>query len=149
MLSCFGCVVFIGSVWDVNYSLLVAYVDFNTIAMIACSVARHNLCRECCGSLSHDTHDKIFGGRRVYLVCLAIWMVSLAIILPDITGGSSPGQPLPMVVTQCALKVAVSMWDLSSVSLAMLSSWCSSILHFFISFYWLASYMVEVMQIAS
>ena len=34
----------------------------------------------------------------------------------------SPGQPLPMVVTQCALLVAVSMWDLSSVLLAILSS---------------------------
>jgi len=64
----------------------VAYVDFNTIAMIACCVARHNLCRECGGSLSHDSHDKIFGGWRVYLVCLAIWIVSLAIIIPDITG---------------------------------------------------------------
>merc|ERR1712179_50662 len=65
---------------------LVAYVDFNTITMIACSVARHNLCKICGGSLSHYSHDKIFGGKRVYLVCLAIWIVSLAIIMPDITG---------------------------------------------------------------
>eukprot|EP00092_Neocalanus_flemingeri_P095019 GFUD01120869.1.p1 GENE.GFUD01120869.1~~GFUD01120869.1.p1 ORF type:complete len:378 (-),score=51.70 GFUD01120869.1:73-1173(-) len=68
---------------------LVAYVDCNTIAMISCCVARHNLCRQCGGaSLSHDDHDKIFGGKRVYLVCLAIWVVSFLTILPEVMGYS-------------------------------------------------------------
>ena len=62
----------------------VAHVDFNTIAMIACCVARHNMCRQCGeASLSHDDHDKIFGGKRVYFVCLGIWVVSFLTILPD------------------------------------------------------------------
>jgi hypothetical protein len=65
----------------------VAYVDFNTIAMIACCVAKHNLCSTCGGaSLSHDKHDKIFGGKKVYLVCLLIWVVSFLTILPDVMG---------------------------------------------------------------
>eukprot|EP00092_Neocalanus_flemingeri_P039517 GFUD01043031.1.p1 GENE.GFUD01043031.1~~GFUD01043031.1.p1 ORF type:complete len:411 (+),score=72.90 GFUD01043031.1:145-1377(+) len=68
---------------------LVAYVDFNTIAMISCCVARQNLCRQCAGaSLTHDDHDKIFGGKRVYLVCLAIWVVSFLTILPEVMGYS-------------------------------------------------------------
>eukprot|EP00092_Neocalanus_flemingeri_P022810 GFUD01024734.1.p1 GENE.GFUD01024734.1~~GFUD01024734.1.p1 ORF type:complete len:384 (-),score=51.37 GFUD01024734.1:73-1191(-) len=68
---------------------LFAYVDCNTIAMISCCVARHNLCRQCGGaSLSHDDHDKIFGGKRVYLVCLAIWVVSFLTILPEVMGYS-------------------------------------------------------------
>ena len=65
----------------------VAYVDFNTIAMIACCVAKHNLCGTCGGaSLSHDKHDKIFGGKKVYLVCLLIWVVSFLTIMPDVMG---------------------------------------------------------------
>ena len=69
----------------------VAYVDFNTIAMIACCVAKHNLCSTCGGaSLSHDKHDKIFGGKKVYLVCLLIWVVSFLTLLPDIMGVSLP-----------------------------------------------------------
>eukprot|EP00092_Neocalanus_flemingeri_P067783 GFUD01082776.1.p1 GENE.GFUD01082776.1~~GFUD01082776.1.p1 ORF type:complete len:360 (-),score=57.67 GFUD01082776.1:168-1190(-) len=78
--------------WRMCYFLglfrnLVAYVDFNTIAMISCCVARHNLCRQCGGaSLSHDDHDRIFGGKRVYLVCLAIWVLSFLNILPDVMG---------------------------------------------------------------
>ena len=69
----------------------VAYVDFNTIAMIACCVAKHNLCGTCGGaSLSHDEHDKIFGGKKVYLVCLLIWVVSFLTLLPDIMGVGLP-----------------------------------------------------------
>jgi len=63
------------------------YVDFNTIAMISCCVARHNVCNTCTGvSLAHDTHDKLFGGKRVYLVCGYIWVVSILTILPDVMG---------------------------------------------------------------
>jgi len=62
-----------------------ANLDFNTIAMISCCVARHNLCRVCSGvSLAHDDHDKIFGGWRVYLVCGYIWLVTILTILSDI-----------------------------------------------------------------
>ena len=62
-----------------------ANLDFNTIAMISCCVARHNLCRVCSGvSLAHDDHDKIFGGWRVYLVCGYIWVVTILTILSDI-----------------------------------------------------------------
>jgi hypothetical protein len=69
----------------------VAYVDFNTIAMIACCVAKHNLCGTCGGaSLSHDKHDKIFGGKKVYLVCILIWVVSFLTILPDVMGVRYP-----------------------------------------------------------
>ena len=69
--------------------LLVLYVDINTIAMISCCVARHNLCSTCKGaSLSHDDHDRLFGGKRVYLVCLFVWVVSMFMILPDIIGVS-------------------------------------------------------------
>ena len=75
-----------------NFFLPGGYVDFNTIAMISCCVARHNVCNTCTGvSLAHDTHDKLFGGKRVYLVCGYIWVVSILTILPDVMGvcGSS------------------------------------------------------------
>lgn len=66
---------------------LIAYTDFNTIAVISCCVARQTLCRECCGNnFQHDDHDRIFGGRKIYLVCLSTWLVSAAILLPDIIG---------------------------------------------------------------
>jgi hypothetical protein len=65
----------------------VAYVEFNTKDMIACCVAKHNLCSTCGGaSLSHDEHDKIFGGKKVYLVCILIWAASFFTILPDVMG---------------------------------------------------------------
>ena len=52
--------------------------------MIACSVARHNLCARCgAASHSHDQHDRIFGGKKVYVVCLLIWVVSFLTILPE------------------------------------------------------------------
>jgi len=55
--------------------------------MIACCVARHNLCSTCGGaSLTHDLHDKIFGGKRVYGVCLLIWVISFLTILPEVRG---------------------------------------------------------------
>jgi len=67
---------------------LIAYTDFNTIAVISCCVARQTLCRECSGNnnFQHDHHDRIFGGRRIYLVCLATWLVSAGILFPDIIG---------------------------------------------------------------
>merc|ERR1712224_181109 len=55
---------------------LVAHADFNTVAMIACCVARQNMCRKCVGvgnSLRHDQHDALFGGRKIYFICLLIW----------------------------------------------------------------------------
>ena len=88
---------------------LIAYTDFNTIAVISCCVARQTLCRwglplrqhktllhhhctcrECSGNnnFQHDHHDRIFGGRRIYLVCLATWLVSAGILFPDIIGVS-------------------------------------------------------------
>eukprot|EP00092_Neocalanus_flemingeri_P006912 GFUD01007461.1.p1 GENE.GFUD01007461.1~~GFUD01007461.1.p1 ORF type:complete len:311 (-),score=29.27 GFUD01007461.1:236-1168(-) len=66
---------------------LVAYADFNNIAVIACCVARQSLCRKCAGnSLKHDEHDPIFGGKKIYLACLGIWLTSFAALLPDIIG---------------------------------------------------------------
>ena len=93
--------------------------------------------------MSHDSHDKIFGGKRVYLLCLAIWVVSLATILPDVTGVSLesfiplhilnsrplvfiPGLPLLMVVTLSVPRMVASTWVPSSASLVMLSSSFSS-----------------------
>lgn len=41
--------------------------------------------RQCAGNgLRHDDHDPIFGGKRVYIVCVAIWVVALLARLPDI-----------------------------------------------------------------
>jgi len=66
---------------------LVAYADFNTIAVIACCVARQNLCRRCEENRSsHDEHDLIFGGKRVYLVCIGIWVTSFVVLLHPILG---------------------------------------------------------------
>ena len=85
---------------------IIAYTDFNTITIISCCIARQLLCRldhhnndayliymngfifrECSGSpLTHDQHDAIFGGKRVYLVCLAAWIVSTLVLWPDISG---------------------------------------------------------------
>jgi len=76
------------------FSSLVIYVDFYTVAMISCCVARHNICATCRGvSLNHDSHDKLFGGKKVYLVCLYIWMASILTVLPDIIG--APGSFTP------------------------------------------------------
>jgi len=77
---------------DVCYLLgmvrnLIAYTDFTNIAVISCCVARQTLCKLCDGSIvNHDKHDKIFGGRRIYLVCIGTWVVSLLVLLPDIRG---------------------------------------------------------------
>ena len=49
----------------------------------------HYISRECSGNnFQHDDHDRIFGGRKIYLVCLATWLVSAGILLPDIIGVS-------------------------------------------------------------
>jgi len=80
------------------FTSLVFYVDFYTVAMISCCVARHNICATCRGvSLIHDSHDKLFGGKRVYLVCVYIWMASILTVLPDIIGapGSFTQSSLP------------------------------------------------------
>jgi len=72
------------------FKLYGAYLSYNTVAMISCCVARHNICTTCSGvSLAHDDHDQMFGGRRVYLVCAYIWLVTFLTILPDIIG--APG----------------------------------------------------------
>jgi len=72
------------------FTSVVIYVDFYTVAMISCCVARHNICATCRGvSLNHDSHDKLFGGKKVYLVCVYIWMASILTVLPDIIG--APG----------------------------------------------------------
>jgi len=61
------------------------FLSHTTTSMISCCVARHNICSTCSGvSLSHDTHDKIFGGRKVYLVCAYIWLVTILTLIPDI-----------------------------------------------------------------
>ena len=61
------------------------FLSHTTTSMISCCVARHNICNTCSGvSLSHDTHDKIFGGRKVYLVCAYIWLVTILTLIPDI-----------------------------------------------------------------
>ena len=66
---------------------MIAYADFNTIAVISCCVARQTLCRQCEQSpMTHDDHDKIFGGRRIYLVCLGTWLVSALLQLPNSSG---------------------------------------------------------------
>jgi len=71
------------------FTSLVIYVDFYTVAMISCCVARHNICATCRGvSLNHDSHDKLFGGKKVYLVCVYIWMASILTVLPDSIGVS-------------------------------------------------------------
>ena len=36
--------------------------------------------------MNHDSHDPLFGGRRIYVVCLAIWLVAFLVLLPDIRG---------------------------------------------------------------
>merc|ERR1712013_677804 len=72
------------------FKLYGGYLSYNTVAMISCCVARHNICTTCSGvSLAHDDHDQMFGGRRVYLVCAYIWLVTFLTILPDIIG--APG----------------------------------------------------------
>ena len=133
----------------------VAYVDFNTIAMIACCVAKHNLCGTCGGaSLSHDKHDKIFGGKKVYLVCLLIWVVSFLTILPDVMGVGIDnilsickifvsrlqvpilGQIHHMVVTLCVPRRDVRILALSSPALTIWYSWLSSILSSLLIFIW-------------
>lgn len=38
--------------------------------------------------MHHDDHDSIFGGKRVYLVCLAIWLIAVGCRLPDIIGST-------------------------------------------------------------
>ena len=46
--------------------------------------------RQCAGNgLRHDDHDPIFGGKRVYIVCVAIWVVALLARLPDILEAGS------------------------------------------------------------
>lgn len=66
---------------------LIAYADFNNIAFIACCVARQNLCGKCVGRiLSHDEHDPVFGGKKVYIACLATWLSAFLALLPDIIG---------------------------------------------------------------
>ena len=47
-----------------------------------------NICfRKCNGTITdHDSHDILFGGRKVYLACLGLWVVSLMVLLPDIMG---------------------------------------------------------------
>merc|ERR1711892_937750 len=37
-------------------------------------------------SITHDAQDKIFGCKRVYLVCVYIWTISILIMLPDVVG---------------------------------------------------------------
>ena len=42
---------------------------------------------QCNGSsIHHDQHDAIFGGRRIYLICLGTWVVSFLTLMPDIMG---------------------------------------------------------------
>jgi len=37
-------------------------------------------------SLSHDEHDPVFGGKKVYIACLATWLSAFLALLPDIIG---------------------------------------------------------------
>ena len=42
---------------------------------------------QCDGTtMNHDQHDVIFGGRRIYLICLGTWFISILTLLPDIMG---------------------------------------------------------------
>ena len=36
--------------------------------------------------LEHDSHDLLFGGRRVFLACLGLWIAAFMALLPDIMG---------------------------------------------------------------
>merc|ERR1712110_144445 len=47
---------------------LVAYTDFNNVALISCFLARQFLCR------------------RVYVSCLGLWIAALMALLPDMMG---------------------------------------------------------------
>ena len=45
--------------------------------------------RKCTGnSLKHDEHDPIFGGKKIYLACIGIWLTAFVALLPDIIGVS-------------------------------------------------------------
>ena len=33
----------------------------------------------------HDVHDPIFGGKKIYLVCIGVWTISFVNILPGYT----------------------------------------------------------------
>ena len=99
---------------------LIAYTDFNTIAVISCCVARQTLCRsaqsranigddciilgfrECSGNnFEHDEHDRLFGGRKIYLVCLSTWLVSAGVLFPDIIGVSPQCTLLSEIIVIC------------------------------------------------
>ena len=42
---------------------------------------------QCDGIITdHDSHDTMFGGRKVYVACLGLWIVSFMALLPDIMG---------------------------------------------------------------
>merc|ERR1719450_919159 len=72
----------------VNY--LVLFVDLNTVALIACCVARHNVSISCeRPPLSHDYHDNLFGGKKVYLACIYTWIISFFTMLPDFMWGQT------------------------------------------------------------
>ena len=36
--------------------------------------------------LRHYDHDPFFGGKKIYLACVGIWLTAFVALLPDITG---------------------------------------------------------------
>ena len=46
-----------------------------------------NIFSKCNGNgLRHYDHDRIFGGKRVYLACIGIWLTAFVALLPDVIG---------------------------------------------------------------
>ena len=72
--------------WFLGWSRnLVAHVDFATLAAIAICVCKQKLCRTCrrSGTITqHGDHDKIFGGRRIIIVILLIWIYHFVLMIP-------------------------------------------------------------------
>ena len=52
--------------------------------------------RQCHGNiLEHDGHDFWFGGRKVYLACLGLWISAFMALLPDIMGVKMKNEKYP------------------------------------------------------
>ena len=46
-----------------------------------------NIFSKCNGNgLRHYDHDPFFGGKKIYLACIGIWLTAFVALLPDITG---------------------------------------------------------------
>jgi hypothetical protein len=66
---------------------LIAFADFTSLGVISVCVYSHKTCRTChdTGTITaHQHHDRIFGGRRIFGVCLLIWVFAFLYIALDI-----------------------------------------------------------------